>query len=134
MRDVRVAEVAATQFNRVSRAQLNAVIVEQRVFAVAPVLTHDAWGAWMGATLTAPNSFLSHGSASAAWEFLDVSQPYVSVTRPGSGGPRQHGGVLVYRSLTLDRETTALKGVPITTVPRTLVDLAAHLTERRLAR
>src|SRR5258706_1343135 len=107
---------------------------EQGVFAVAPVLDHDPWGKWMGATLTAPDSFLSHGSASTAWEFLDVRQPFVTITRPGSGGPRRHGGVLAFRSSTLDCETTALQGVPITTVPRTLVDLSGRISERRVAR
>jgi hypothetical protein len=73
MRDARVAELAGQQFNRVSRAQLaelglsdNAlahrirtgrlIAVEEGVFALAPVLAHDPWGRWMGATLTAPRT------------------------------------------------------------------------------
>src|SRR2546423_4055443 len=104
MWDVSVAELAGRQFNRLSRAQLETlglsekaiahrvaggrlVVVEQGVFAVAPVLEHDPWGRWMGATLTTPNSYLSHGSASTAWEVLDVRQPFVTITRAGSGGP-----------------------------------------------
>jgi hypothetical protein len=76
VRDVRIATLAGAQFNRVSRAQLaelglgdNAiahrvaagrlVIVEQGVFALPPVLEHDDWGRWMGATLTAPDTRLS---------------------------------------------------------------------------
>jgi hypothetical protein len=151
MWDVSIAEVAGRQFNRVSRAQLEAiglsekaiahrvaggrlVLVEQGVFAIAPVLDHDPWGRWMGATLTAPHSYLSHGSSSTAWEFLDVREPFVTITRPGSGGPRRHGGVLSYRSATLAGETTTLNAVPITTVPRTLVDLSGRISERRIAR
>ena len=94
------------QFNRVSRTQLHAlgvsdeaiahrvatgrlVIVEDGVLAVAPVLAHDDWGRWMGATLTAPGTVLSHASAAAAWGFWSLSREFETVTRPGSGGLAQ---------------------------------------------
>lgn len=151
MRDARIAELAAAQFNRVSRAQLAALgltghavahrvaagrllIVEQGVFALPPVLAHDDWGRWMGATLTAPGSRLSRVSAAAAWGLWNQPRTVETVTRPGSGGPRRFGGVLVFRSATLDGECTILRGIPITTVPRTLVDLALQLSDRALAR
>ena len=152
MRDVRVAEVAGAQFNRVSRAQLadlglsddaiahrvaagRLVIVEQGVFGLAPVLEHDDWGRWMGATLTAPGSLLSHVSAAAASGFWSLPRDFETVTRPGSGGPRRHGGVLAFRSSTLDGERAELRGIPITSVPRTLYDLAAAgVSTRALAR
>src|SRR3954452_21715046 len=105
MRDVRVAELAGAQFNRVSRRQLQElglsdkavarlvergrlVILEQAGFAVAPMLEHDDWGRWMGAALTAPDSVLSHVSAAAARGFWSLPRDYETVTRPGSGGPR----------------------------------------------
>ena len=140
MRDTRIAEVAGKQFNRISRSQLRAlglaehtidnrvargqlVIVEQGVLAVAPVLDDD-WGRWSGATLTAPLTFLSHVSASSAWGFWRPRRTYETVSRPGYGGPRRHGGLLVFRSRSLEGETTTLNGLPITTVPRALLDLA----------
>jgi hypothetical protein len=145
-----VAKLAAAQFNRVSRVQLvelglspaaiahglaacRLVRVEQGVFALPPVLDHDGWGRWMGATLTAPGTVLSHASAAAAWGFSRQSGP-VTVTRHGGGGPRRHGGVLVFRSSTLQGEYTTLHAIPITTVPRTLLDLAARSSTRALAR
>lgn len=151
MRDVRLAQLAGVQFNRVSRTQLLAlgvsdrgidhrlaagrlVIVEQGVFAVAPVLEHDDWGRWMGATLTAPGSLLSHVSAAAAYGFWSRPRRFETVTRPGSGGPRRHGGVLAFRSSTLDGEHAELRGVPITSAARTVLDLAAHVSTRALAR
>jgi len=151
MWDAQVARLAARQYNRVTRQQLldiglssaavsrwvNAgrlVAVEEGVFAVAPVLDHDDWGRWMAATLTAPGSVLSHLSAAAAWELVSLPRRFESVTRPGSGGPRRYGDVLAYRSSTLDGDVTTRRGVPITSVPRTLLDLARTVGDRALAR
>ena len=150
MRDVRIADLAGRQFNRISLAQLqelglseSAIVhrvangrllaVEQGVFAVAPVLDDD-WGRWMAATLTAPRTELSHASAAAAWGFWSLPRAFETVTRPGSGGPRRHGGILAFRSQTLDRRCTVHRGVPITTVPRTILDLASGTSDRALAR
>ncbi len=150
MWDVRIAEVAGRQFNRISRAQLRSlgisdagiahrvaagrlVYVEEGVLAVAPVLADD-WGRWMGATLTAPGSVLSHVSAAAAWGVWSLPRNFEIVTRPGSGGPRRHGGVLAHRSSTLVGATAELRGIPITAVPRTLLDLACFVGDRGLAR
>lgn len=151
MWDVHIAELAGRQFNRVSRAQLvvlgmskeaiahrvaagRLVIVEQGVFALAPALPHDPWGRWMEATLTAPETVLTHGSGAAAWGFWRLERRVEVVTRPGSGGPRRHGGLLVHRSSTLDGDRTFLRGIPITTPARTLLDLAVKASERALAR
>jgi hypothetical protein len=151
MRDAQIAQLAGRQFNRISRRQLiglglsdpaigrrlasgRLVAVEAGVFAVAPVLEHDNWGRWMGATLTNPGSVLSHLSAASAWGFWSLGRRLETVTRPGSGGPRRHGGVLAFRSSTLDGDCAALRGIPITSVPRTLLDLAARVSDRALAR
>jgi hypothetical protein len=151
MWDVRIAKLAGHQFNRVSRAQLaelgltrsaidyllatrRLVAVEEGVFGVEPALAHDVWGRWMEATLTAPGSVLSHKSAAVAWGLLSVTPEFQTVTRPGNGGPRRHGGLLVYRSATLDGDVSALRGIPITSTPRTLLDLARTVGDRTLAR
>jgi Protein of unknown function (DUF559) len=151
MRDVRVAQLAGRQFNRVSRRQLIAlglsdaaiahrvatgrlVAVEDGVLAVAPVLEHDDWGRWMGATLTAPGSMLSHVSAATARGIWSLPRQFETITRPGSGGPRRHGGVLVFRSSTLAGEYEVLQGIPITSVCRTLLDLAGGVSDQALAR
>jgi len=151
MRDVHVARLAGRQFNRVSRRQLlelglsdsaiahrvasgRLVIVDEGVFAVAPVLQHDAWGRWKAATLTALGSVLSHLSAARAWALLEIGLRLEMVTRAGSGGPRRHGKVIVHRSTNLERDCTTLNGIPITTVPRTLLDIAPQVSERALAR
>ena len=38
------------------------VAVESGVYAVAPLATGDQWGRWMGATLTAEGTLLSHSA------------------------------------------------------------------------
>jgi Protein of unknown function (DUF559) len=149
MKDARVAELAGRQFNRVAKWQLAElgvsdraiahrvatgrwVRVEDGVFAIAPVADDD-WGRWMGATLTAPDSVLSHSSAAAAYG-LWQPRGIESITRPGTGGPRRYGGVLVHYSATLDGDRTRFRGIPITSAPRTLLDLAGRVSDRSLAR
>lgn len=149
MRDARLIGQAAKQYNRVSRSQLSElgysdhaiqhrlndgrlVVAEPGVFAVAPLLDDDR-GRWMGATLTAPETYLSQVSSAAAHDFWDAPRHFETVTRPGSGGPRRFGGVLVFRSILLAGDTTTLGPIPITTPERTLIDLAAHLSEKALA-
>ena len=151
MWDVQVAELAGRQFNRIARRQLKDLgmsdeaiglrvargqyeICEEGVFAIAPVMEHDTWGTWMGATLTAPDSFLSHASAGAGWDVWGLERDHEVITRPGNGGPRRIGNLWVHRSNTLVGETTTLEGIPITTPSRTLLDLARMVSERALAR
>lgn len=146
-----IAELAGRQFNRVSRRQLEdagvpdeaikhrlatgrLVVVAEGVIAVAPVLEHDDWGRWMGATLTAPETVLCRESAACAFGALEFETRGVTVSRPGSGGPRRMSGVTVYRSSTLDGETTFHNGIPITTPPRILLDLASCVSDRALAK
>ena len=150
MSDVRVVELAARQHNRFSRSQLAALgiedfIIQQRldagrwvavhmgVYAIAPALATEM-GAWTAATLTGPRTALSHASAGAAYGFWTRARACEIVTRPGDGGPERYDGLLVHRSRTLDGDVTTWRGIPITTVPRTLLDLAPHISWRALAR
>ena len=150
MDDRVVVELAARQYNRFSRGQLEQlgvpgrtinrrvadgrwVAVHQAVFAIAPALD-DERARWMAATLTEQGSVLSHASAAAAWGWWSAERDHEVVTRPGSGGPRRIDGVLVYRSQTLAPDTLTRYGMPITSVPRTLLDLTPRLSGRLLAR
>jgi hypothetical protein len=90
---------------------------------------------WLAATLTAPNTVLSHASAGALHAFRPRPRPsFEVVTRPGSGGPRRIGALLVCRSTTLADDVVIKDGIPVTSPTRTLIDLCAGLTARERAR
>ena len=150
MVDVRVVELASRQHNRFSRAQVMALgiddfgirhrltsgrwaAIHDAVYGIAPIFDDDL-GRWTAAVLSAEGSVLSHASAAAAWGWWQRCRRCEVVTRPGSGGPRHIDGLLVHRSETLEGDVTRRFGIPITTVPRTLLDQAAHVSAKDLAR
>lgn len=150
MTDVPLHALAASQGNRFSRRQLEELgfsekAIQRRlearrmlrvvegVYALPPLVDDDR-GKWMTATLASPESYLNRLSAACAWGVLDRRPPFETVVRPGSGGPRAFDGIVAYRSVTLDGETTEHDGIPITTMPRTLVDLACFASNKAVAR
>lgn len=107
--------------------------VHRGVYALtqAPLTQHQRW---LAATLTAPNTFLSHSSAGGCHGFREHRARFETVTRPGTGGPKRIGNLLVCRSTTLAGNTTTKDGIPITTAERTLIDLAPNLNDKDLKR
>jgi hypothetical protein len=79
----------------------------------------------LAATLTAPDSFLTHFSAGAHYGIHRFDAAYETIVRPGNRGRHRSDGVLTRYSRTLDGETTAHDGIPITTATRTVIDLGA---------
>jgi very-short-patch-repair endonuclease/predicted transcriptional regulator of viral defense system len=107
--------------------------IHQGVYAVGhPVLTVE--GRWMAAVLAAGgDAVLSHASAAAAWELRPVGAGAIHVTVPGDPGRARRAGIRIHRSATLEPdEATCLRGIPITTPVRTVIDLAATLKGRPL--
>jgi very-short-patch-repair endonuclease len=148
--DVRVKKLAAKQADLVAVWQLLAVGLTQEgvrhavskwgwrkvhrgVYALtaAPLTQRQSW---IAATLTTPDSVLSHASAASCWGFRPHKGTYEIVTRPGSGGRRRLGNVLVLRSMTLDGNTTIRDGIRITTAARTLIDMAPNVSEKETGR
>jgi Protein of unknown function (DUF559) len=87
----------------------------------------------MAAVLAAgPNAVLSHRSAAALWGIRPVPGGRVEVTLPRA--LRSRPGLKVHRALLADDERTAARAIPVTTPPRTLLDLAAILDLRSLRR
>jgi hypothetical protein len=72
---------------------------------------------------------LSGGAAAHLWGLLRGAAPPPEVTAPGE---HRIEGVITHRARSIER--TAHRGIPVTTVPRTLVDLASDLSLDALAR
>jgi hypothetical protein len=115
---------------RVERKQL--LRLHDGVFAVGhAALTADSRR--LAAVMACgPKALLSHRAAASAQGLLS-SSPQFEVTVPR--GTRPKPGIVVHRSRLIHPEDRAvLRGIPVTSVARTLVDLADVLSEERLAR
>jgi Transcriptional regulator, AbiEi antitoxin/Protein of unknown function (DUF559) len=145
--------MAARQFGVLSGAQLREVglgrgAVQNAVRAGRLHRVHHGVYA-LGHTLLRPQghrlaavlacgsgAVLSHRSAAAHWELLATSQERIDVT--ATRGRHTVPGIRLHTSRSLDaQDTTRHEGIPITTVHRTLLDLAAtarhHQLENALA-
>jgi very-short-patch-repair endonuclease len=78
-----------------------------------------------------PSSVLSHRPGGAHWQLVSDRGP-CEVTIPHAR--RSRPGIRVHHVRLPADEVTVHHGIPITTVPRTLFDLAAVLPQRRLER
>jgi very-short-patch-repair endonuclease len=89
-------------------------------------------GQWMAAVLAAGDgAALSHLSAGVLWKAWRRKVTGIDVIGPAR---RQVKGVRVHTYRKLDpRDVTVYRGIPVTTVARTLVDLTDVLTEHQLA-
>jgi very-short-patch-repair endonuclease len=88
---------------------------------------------WMAAVLAAgPRGVLSHRSAAALWRIRPWRGSNVDVTLPSSR--RQRPGITWHVTNLPADEVTSLAAIPLTTVPRTLLDLAAVLDHRGVER
>ena len=146
--DHAVQALAGRQHGIVSRAQLTAAglsrhAIQRRVQAGWLVRLHRGVYAVGHTGLThrsrllaavyacGADAVLSHRAAGGLWGMLRAAQP-IEVTAPRSR--TASGRVTVHRSRRLDEEDRAMvDGIPVTSVARTLLDLADVLTERRLA-
>jgi very-short-patch-repair endonuclease len=74
----------------------------------------------------------SHLSAAMIFELIDPVTAPVHVTVPASRNPRL-AEIVVHRAHLSTSDRSRFGVVPVTAIPRTLVDLAANLSERELA-
>jgi hypothetical protein len=114
--------------HRLSTGRLH--LLRRGVYAVGhAVLTAD--GRRMAAVLAAgPNAVLSHRSAASVWELRRSSALDVTVERRRRPRP----GLRIHQIPFADDEVTTEQGIPVTTVSRTLFDLAAILPRAQLER
>ena len=92
-------------------------------------------GRWMAAVLAyGPKAVLSHRDAAALWAIYRSSSPYIEVTADRYTRNRRPGLILHRPRQLPPEDVTMIDNIPVTTVERTLVDLAAHLDLDRLRR
>jgi very-short-patch-repair endonuclease len=107
--------------------------VYRGVYAVGhPHLSRE--GRLMAAVLACgPDAVLSHWSAAEHWELIRTRRALIAISLPGHR--KGHEGLRVHRRKALDkRDRTRRDGIPITTVPRTLLDLATTAPTKQLQR
>jgi predicted transcriptional regulator of viral defense system len=108
--------------------------IHRGVFAVGhPHLSPDA--VFLAAVLACgPGAVLSHGSAATLWGFWSQRGDEVHVIAPNRRG-RSPRPIAAHRDGLLPAsDRTSLRGIPCTTVVRTLLDQAADLPPRELRR
>ena len=105
--------------------------IHRGVYAVGHrILTPDGWR--LAAVLAAgPGAVLSHESAADLWCIRDMARPLHVVSVPRH--VRLPSVETHHVTLPAD-EVTTVRGIPVTTVPRTILDLAAKRPEREIAR
>jgi hypothetical protein len=90
-------------------------------------------GRWMAAVLAfGPDAVLSHRSAGHLWGLVPRSRIRPEVTCPTHAAGRPH--LIIHQSSLPPDEIVRVRGIPVTSVPRTMFDLAAMLRERDVER
>jgi hypothetical protein len=147
-RDRQIAALAYRQHGVVALPQLNALgltaagvrrrvasgplhPIHRGVYAVGhAVLTLEA--RLMAAVLACgPGALVSHRSAAEMWGLLDDSRPVIDVL--AAANRRSRRGIAFHRvRQILPGDSAKRQGVPVTSLPRTLLDIAEVVPPRRL--
>lgn len=141
--DQRVAAIATRQGGRISRRQLLALglgpgaidhrratarihVVSRGIYAVGHVHRCGHAAVWEALLACGSDAVLSHRSAAAVWGVLPTPATIVQLTVPGERGrKRRREGIRTHRALVPAGERTRREGLPVTTLARTLLDVAA---------
>jgi Transcriptional regulator, AbiEi antitoxin len=138
--DEAIAQLARPQHGIVARGQLKDLGISERaidhraaagrlrrlhpgVYAVGhEALSHTA--RVQSAVLSvAPGAATSHMTAAALWKLCDPPRGPIHVTAARKRAPKR--GVAIHRGILPGEDVTILDGIPVTTVPRTLLDVSA---------
>ncbi|MEJ7789434.1 MAG: DUF559 domain-containing protein [Thermoleophilaceae bacterium] len=148
----RIERLALRQQNQVTRAQLLALglgaeAIRHRVGSRRLVVRYRGVyslgfapptreGRWMAAVLAhGGGAALSHLSAAALWELRAIDPAVIDVVLPSRSGQRPRVGIRLHRPTRLQpNDSTRRHNIPVTTVARTLIDLAEVLGARSLER
>ncbi|HVO55797.1 MAG TPA: type IV toxin-antitoxin system AbiEi family antitoxin domain-containing protein [Solirubrobacterales bacterium] len=147
--DAVVTSLAERQHGVVSAAQLRALgvdrqVIQRRVSRGALHRLHRGVYAvgrptvrWEGRQLAAvlacgPQAVLSHRSAAQVWGLMPRFAIHPEVTRPTQY--RGHAGILLHRSPLRRSEVAEVSVIPVTSVARTMLDVAATVDKWALER
>ncbi len=144
-----IASLAGAQHGIVARSQLLDAGIDRKaievrlkrnrlhrlhagVYAVGhPVI--GTRGRWSAAVLAGgQDAVLSHRAAGQLWELLPWTTLFVEVTRPRSSRGRSR--IKFHRATVPADERTVVDGIPVTSMPRTILDLGSVLDRRLLER
>lgn len=146
-----VARIASRQHGRIASEQLRAAGLDKyrvRRWVADGRLHREHFGVYavghpgvslladyISAVLAAGNrAFLSHRPTAHLLRLISGPAPPPEVT-VATGAGRRRPGIIIHRVRRLDAlDTSMYHGIPITTVPRTLLDLAPTLTLAELTR
>ena len=144
-----ISQLADRQNGVVSRLQLlahgvPAHIIDERVRTGRLVVLHRGVyalghrrlrreGHWLAAALArGPEALLGHGSAARLWDIWDGPDLPAHVIVPRTASARRRRGIVVHRVDVAPSERATRFRIPVTSVPRTILDLAATVRGREL--
>jgi Transcriptional regulator, AbiEi antitoxin/Protein of unknown function (DUF559) len=118
---------------RVVRGRLDRI--HRGVYALTPRSLLTGKGLWMAAVLACgPWAALSHRSAAHLYGLRPTTRAGIDVIVPRAA-MRRYDGVDVHRSVTLaDHDVTTVDSIPVTTLARMILDLAAVVDQRSVER
>jgi very-short-patch-repair endonuclease len=150
--DRRLAALADRQYGVVTRAQLRRLGIGdtgirervrthrlRRLHRGVYALGHTALrpeAYWLAAVLACGDgAVLSHVSAAEHWNVWRSATARIDVTVPSRAGRPRRSGIRIHRSRRLGpKDVTVHEGIPVTTLARTLIDLADVLPKQVLKR
>jgi uncharacterized protein DUF559 len=109
--------------------------IHKTVYSLVPKELLKREGLYMAAVLACgPGAVLSYRSAAVLHQLRDWGYTRIEVTVP-TRSTRTHPGVAVHRSTTLtEADITEINGIPVTSLHRTLFDIAEVVDQRQLER
>ncbi len=150
-REARIAELATRQHGVVARRQLfehglTPRMIDRRLESGRLLTLHrgvyalghlrlSRRGRWLAAVLACgPTAVLSHASAAALWGLAGSRRGPVDVIVPSGRGRSGHAGIFMHAGRPRATERGLVDAIPVTTVPRTLLDLAETVDQEALRR
>jgi hypothetical protein len=104
--------------------------IHPRVYAVGHTVLSIQGRLFAALLYAGPSAVLSHTTAAWVWSLIETEPTRIHLTVPGRR--RSLPGVRIHHSRNLD--VAHRRGLPVTSVPRTLLDLAGAVSFRQLRR